>query len=112
MCLEMREVSRNNDVSRISNSMDSNKIVQPGYLIEISIGIRYEINVVFLYVPSQIAVEILYLINDFITKSKLIGNIVKYISELCTGAFVMAKISIDLLSSFSHFFSHNVVSLH
>lgn len=35
MCLEMREVGRNNNVSRISHSMDPNKIFQLGDLAEI-----------------------------------------------------------------------------
>jgi hypothetical protein len=105
MCLEMREVGRNNDISRISHGMDPNKIFQLGDLAEIGIGIRYEINVVFHDVPSQITIEILLLINDFVTESKLKGNLTKYTSEPCTGTFVMAKISIDLLSSFSHFIS-------
>ena len=108
----MREVGRNNDVSRISHSMDPNKIFQLGDLAEIGIGVRYEINVVFRDVPSQIAIEILLPINDFVTKSKLKSNLVKNISEPRTGTFVMAKIPIDLFSSFSHFFSHNLASPH
>src|SRR3990172_12156456 len=102
MCLEMREVCGDNDVSRISDGLNPHKILQLGHLAEIGVRVRYEIDVVLRNVPSEIAIEIPLPVNDSVTKPKIIGDLAKYLCEPCTGTFVMAKISIDLPSSASH----------